>query len=106
MQATNFNQVHQTPLALAPESTSTAPCRVAGSGAGSSPFFGVSFSGSKVDTECEKRATAIAFAQLGQTQAAIEMLCATKAAKSGDVEVCKALAAFKKNGAVVKAQVQ
>lgn len=105
-QVSTFNQVHQTPLAIAPEAANTtAPCRVAGSGAGSSPFFGLSFSGSRQDTECEKRATALAFAQLGAQQAAIEVLCSTKAAKSADVEVCKALEAFKKVAATTPAPV-
>jgi hypothetical protein len=105
-QVSTFNQVHQTPLAIAPEAANTtAPCRVAGSGAGSSPFFGLSFSGSRQDTECEKRATALAFAQLGAQQAAIEVLCSTKAAKSADVEVCKSLEAFKKVAATTPAPV-
>lgn len=95
---TNISQPHQTASAIAPEVTSTAPCRVAGSGGGQGPFFGFSFSGSKLDTECEKRATAIAFAQLGDTMSAVELLCSTKVAQANHITTCDALADAKKNG--------
>lgn len=87
-QTTEFNQVHQTASAIAPDAYPTAPCRVSGSGAGSSPFFGVSFSGSKLDTECEKRETARSFALLGERTAALQVLCQTKAAKETKPTVC------------------
>jgi hypothetical protein len=95
-QVSTVNQVHQTASAIAPESYPTAPCRVSGSGAGSSPFFGVSFSGSKLDTECEKRETARSFALIGEREAAVQLLCATKAAKAAKLSVCVAPAPVNK----------
>src|ERR1022692_2580288 len=53
-QSTSFNsqEIRQTPPAFAPDAYPTAPCRVAGSAGGSSPYFGLSIGGSKLDKDC------------------------------------------------------
>lgn len=74
-------QVRQAPAAFAPDAYPSAPCRVSGSVGASAPIGGISLGGSKLDSECDKRETARAFANIGQYQAALEILCTAKSAK-------------------------
>jgi hypothetical protein len=82
-QSTSFNsqEIRQTPPAFAPDAYPTAPCRVAGSAGGSSPYFGLSIGGSKLDKDCAKRELARLLLAAGQRQAAVSALCSTEAAK-------------------------
>lgn len=81
----NYQQVRQAPSAYAPDALPSAPCRVSGSLGASSPFGGISAGGSKLDTECDSRETARAFALLGNKLAAARILCDTKAAKKAQL---------------------
>lgn len=87
-QSTSYTQVHQTPTAVAPDAFPSAPCRVAGSAAGSGPLFGFSLGASKMDDQCDKRETARSFLAIGQPNAALQILCTTKAAKAAKLDVC------------------
>ncbi len=89
VQETVNNQIRQAPMAYAPESIPTAPCRVAGSAGVSAPVGGISLGGSKADKECELRATAAMFAALHQPKAALEVACQSKYAKA--VKNCTSL---------------
>jgi hypothetical protein len=80
-----YQQVRQAPAAYAPDALPSAPCRVSGSAGASSPFGGVSIGGSKLDTECDRRETARAFALLGNKLAAARILCNSKAAKEAQL---------------------
>lgn len=81
----NYQQVRQAPSAYAPDALPSAPCRVSGSIGASSPVGGLSLGGSKLDTECDARETARAFALLGNKLAAARILCDTKAAKKAQL---------------------
>lgn len=81
----NYQQVRQAPSAYAPDALPSAPCRVSGSIGASSPVGGLSLGGSKLDTECDSRETARAFALLGNKLAAARILCDTKAAKKAQL---------------------
>ena len=76
------------PAAIAPFSAATAPCRVSGSAGLSGPIGGLSLGGSKLDGECDKREAARAFAAIGETDAALQILCTTKAAVKAKLSVC------------------
>jgi hypothetical protein len=78
----------QAPAAVAPDAFPSAPCRVGFGGAASAPIGGLSIGGSKLDEECDKRETARAFAHLGFKEAALKILCTTKAAKKALGEGC------------------
>jgi hypothetical protein len=84
----NQNQVRQAPTAYAPDAFPSAPCRVSGSAGVSAPIGGISFGGSKLDTECDKRETARAFALIGQTDSACQILLTTRAAKAAGITSC------------------
>jgi hypothetical protein len=45
---------------------------------------------SKLDDQCDKRETARSFLNVGQPQAALQILCTTKAATAAKLDVCKA----------------
>lgn len=78
----------QAPFALAPDVYPSAPCRVGWGGAASAPIGGLSVGGSKLDDECDKRETARAFSNLGFREAALKILCTTKAARKALGEGC------------------
>jgi hypothetical protein len=82
-------QQRQTPPAFAPDAYPTAPCRVAGSAGGSSPYFGISIGGSKLDKDCAKRELARLLLAAGQRQAAVVALCSTTDGK--DIPNCQTL---------------
>lgn len=73
--------IRTVPTAIAPDAYPSAPCRVSGSAGGSWLGGGISFGGSKMDHECDKRETARSFALLGQYEAALRILCSTRAAR-------------------------
>jgi hypothetical protein len=75
------NVPRQAPPAFAPDAYPSAPCRVSGSAGGSSPYFGFSIGGSKLDKDCAKRELARLLLAAGQRQAAVDALCSTQAAK-------------------------
>jgi hypothetical protein len=54
----------------------------------SAPLGGLSFGSSKLDEQCDKRETARSFAAIGQTDAALQILCSTKAAKAAKIAAC------------------
>jgi hypothetical protein len=80
-QSITHNQVRQAPMAYAPDAYPSAPCRVSGSAGASGAIGGISLGGSKMDAECDRRETARSFALLGQYEAALKILCMTKAAQ-------------------------
>lgn len=84
----NENEVRQTASAIAPADFPTAPCRIATSIGGSSPFVGLSFGSSKEDKDCnareqdrDVRETARAFEEIGMREAARRLLCSLKASQ-------------------------
>lgn len=93
--STTYNQVRQAPLAYAPDAYPTAPCRVSGSAGVSAPIGGLSLGGSKLDTECDLKETARAFALIHNFDAASRILCETKGAKRAHLTLaqCQAITA-------------
>jgi hypothetical protein len=79
--ANNTNVPRMTPPSFAPDAYPSAPCRVSASAGGSSPYFGLSFGGSKLDKDCAKRELARLLLAAGQRQAAVDALCSTQAAR-------------------------
>lgn len=84
----NESEVRQTASAIAPADFPTAPCRIATSIGGSSPFVGLSFGSSKEDKDCnareedrDVRETARAFEEIGMREAARQLLCSLKASQ-------------------------
>jgi hypothetical protein len=88
-QSTSFYSPHLAPDAIAPWVAPTAPCVVGSSGAGSWLTGAVSFGLGTKSHWCEKLETARAFRQLGDTEAAREILCSTKVAKKANVKTCQ-----------------
>jgi hypothetical protein len=80
---------HLAPAVFAPAAYPSAPCRVSLSGGFSFLTGGGAFGGSRMDHECDKRETARSFFDIGQSGAALEILCTTKAAKKAHVAVCQ-----------------
>lgn len=87
---------HQAPDVFAPPVYPTAPCVVGASGGGSwlTGAFGFGF-GLK-DGECQKLETARAFRQIGEDQAALHLLCTTRAARKAHLKVCRPFEHHKK----------
>lgn len=67
--------------AYAPPSFPTAPCRIALSAGLSLMNVGGSFGGSTLDTQCDLRASAQAFAAVGDIESAEYLLCSLEASK-------------------------
>ena len=69
-------KVLNTPDSYAPIASPTAPCRVAYSGGGSGPGFGISIGASALDEGCDAREDARLLYNLGMHNEAILRLCA------------------------------
>jgi hypothetical protein len=80
-------EVKNVPDAVAPSAYPTAPCRIAISGAGSGVGFGLSIGGSVLDEDCNKRELSRSFQNLGQAEAALEILCSHEGAAAASI--CK-----------------
>jgi hypothetical protein len=68
--------ITNTPDAYAPISAPTSPCRVAYSGGGSGPGFGISIGASALDEGCDTREDARLLHNMGLQNEAIARLCA------------------------------
>lgn len=73
--ANTQNRITTTPSMTAPNVFSSNPCVVGASGAVSAMGFGAALGGSIEDVNCTRRAMAALLAQMGQPDAAVEVLC-------------------------------
>lgn len=89
---TTYNQPRQTPMAYAPDVLSTVNCFKGVSAGGSTPFFGATFGGGKVDKNCRQLAAASFAFSIGAREAGCKIFIKTQDAREAGITLADCLA--------------
>lgn len=87
-----YNQVRQTPMAYAPDVLSTVNCFKGMSAGGSSPFFGATFGGGRVDKNCRQIAAASFAFSIGAREAGCKIFIRTQDARDAGITLADCMA--------------